>query len=107
MVNRVHTAWYAGYVLYNTKTRTEMGKGKPRTATNRRVNSLLIQFGTVCEWWDGGYPECSLPWNRKCNGNPFNCKKLYFRYLASSKKVDTGVIADFEGREKHSQKPKY
>ena len=84
-----------------------MGKGKERTATHRRVNSLLRQFGNECEWWDGGYPECMLPWDRKCGGNPFVCKKLYMQYLASSKKVDQNVVAEFESREKNSQKEKY
>lgn len=84
-----------------------MGKGKPRTATNRRVNSLLKKFGCECEWWDGGYPECMLPWDRDCNGNPFVCKKLYMQYLASSKKIDRNIVAEFENREKNSQKEKY
>lgn len=84
-----------------------MGKGKPRTAVHRRVNSMLKKFGSECEWWDGGYPECMLPWDRKCSGNPFVCKKLYMQYLASSKKIDQNVVAEFENREKDSLKEKY
>ena len=84
-----------------------MGKGKPRTATTRRVNSLLRRFGCECEWWDGGSPECMLPWDRDCNGNPFICKKLYMKYLASAKKVDQNIITEFENREKDSLKEKY
>ena len=84
-----------------------MGKGKPRTATHRRVNSMLQKFGCECEWWDGGYPECMLPWDRDCAGNPFVCKKLYMKYLASSKKIDPCIVAEFENREKNSQKEKY
>ena len=68
---------------------------------------MLKKFGSECEWWDGGYPECMLPWDRKCSGNPFVCKKLYMQYLASSKKIDQNVVAEFEDREKNSLKEKY
>ena len=78
-------------------------KRKPRKATHRRTNALLEHFETFCQDWDDGYPECSLPWvgrgEKRCNGNPFICAKLYYQYLASSKKVNTNIIAEFERRE--------
>lgn len=82
--------------------RRKMGKNKPRTAVNRRVNKLLLKFGKECEWWDGGYPECLLPWSNKnengCNGNPFVCKKLYHRYLASVDKPSQTIVDEFNRR---------
>ena len=80
-----------------------MGKNKPRTAVNRRVNKWLSENGNVCEWWDGGYPECMLPWSHKtdengCNGNPFICKKLYYKYLASVDKPSQNIINEFNNR---------
>lgn len=84
---------------------------KQRKALNRRVNSLLNHFGKECEWWDGGYPECFLPWAGKnegcCKGNPFICKKLYMKHLASAKKIDRYAETDFEQRERNSLKPKF
>lgn len=71
---------------------------KPRTATHRRPNQLLVQFGSKCRVWDGGYPECMLPWNDRCQGNPFICKKLYLKYLASTSKPDLDIIDYFENR---------
>ena len=65
---------------------------------------MLKKFGSECEWWDGGYPECMLPWDRQCDGNPFVCKKLYLQNLASAKKVNQNIVAEFEYREKNSQK---
>lgn len=83
-------------------------KRKPRTATHRRVNKKLAQFGKFCEWWDGGYPECFLPWGHPnesgCHGNPFNCKKLYLKYLASVKNPDPKVVENFESRYRSSEK---
>lgn len=89
----------------------KMGKNKPRTAVNRRVNKWLenLQSGRsaegtpLCEWWDGGYPECMLPWSHKtdengCNGNPFICKKLYYKYLASVDKPSQDIIDEFNRR---------
>lgn len=72
---------------------------KPRTAVDRKVNQKLQSFGTECDWWDGGYPECFLPWSGKCKGNPFICKKLYYQHLASAKKIDQQAFVDFEQRE--------
>jgi len=87
-----------------------MSKGKSRTATYRRVNDMLATRGTECEWWDGGYPECMLPWAKKgpkgCNGNPFVCKKLYLHHLAAAKKIDKYAKLDFEEREKNTYKIK-
>lgn len=87
-----------------------MGKNKSRTATNRRVNNLLSKFGNECEWWGGGCPECFLPWSTKsengCCGNPFVCKKLYLKYLASVKKTSSTIIDEFNKREKYSQEIK-
>lgn len=82
---------------------------KPRTAVNRRVNSWLKLSGTMCDWWDGGYPECMLPWandsERGCKGNPFVCKKLYMKHLASAKKPNIFAVVDFEQRERNSLVP--
>lgn len=75
---------------------------KPRTATYRKVNSLLEEFGNICEWWDGGYPECFFPWSEKCEGNPFVCKKLYMHHIASAKKPNVRAVTDFEQRENNS-----
>lgn len=79
-----------------------MGKNKPRTAVNRKVNKWLSENGNVCEWWDGGYPECMLPWSHGngncCNGNPFICKKLYYKYLASVDKPLQDIIDEFNRR---------
>ena len=84
------------------KKRRKMGKNKPRTAVNRKVNKLLFEFGNKCEWWDDGYPECMLPWSNKnengCNGNPFICKKLYHKYLASVDKPSQNIIDEFNRR---------
>ena len=83
----------------NKEIRRKMGKNKQRTAVNRKVNKLLFEFGNKCEWWDGGYPECMLPWANKnengCNGNPFICKKLYYKYLASVDKPSQKIIDVF------------
>lgn len=91
--------------MRSTKKKTR----KPRTAIHRIVNKLLARFGKKCEWWDDGCPECVLPFCGKnddcCQGNPFICKKLYLRYLASAKKVDKRVIDEFERREKNSRLP--
>lgn len=77
-------------------------KRKPRKATHRRTNALLEHFETFCQDWDDGYPECFLPWvgrgEKQCNGNPFICKKLYYRYLASSVKVNQNIISEFDRR---------
>lgn len=66
-----------------------MKKRKERTNINR-INKKLEHYGNECNYWDGGCAECMLPWSRKgekgCNGNPFICKKLYYKYLASTKK---------------------
>lgn len=77
-----------------------MGKNKPRTAINRKVNKLLFKFGNKCEWWDNDYPECMLSWANKngCNGNPFICKKLYYKYLASVDKPSQNIIDEFNRR---------
>lgn len=80
-----------------------MGKGKPRTSTHRKANQWLAKNGKVCEYWDGGYPECLLPWAKPkggCDGNPFVCKKLYLKYLASNPKPAQHVINEFERRVK-------
>ena len=85
-----------------------MKERKPRTKKNY-INYLLEKHGPECEWWDGGYPECMLPWgigisskNKEngCMGNPFMCKKLYYRYLNSVKNPQPGVISEFESRMK-------
>lgn len=82
----------------------KMRKNKPRTAVNRKVNKLLSEFGNKCEWWDGGYPECMLPWScegeKGCNGNPFLCRKLYYRYLASVNNPQQIIIDEFNRRNK-------
>ena len=79
-----------------------MGKNKSRTAVNRKVNKLLFEFGSKCEWWDGGYPECMRPWahNKEngCNGNPFICKKLYYKYLSLVDKPSQNIIDEFNRR---------
>jgi hypothetical protein len=79
-----------------------MGKNKPRTAVNRKVNKYLSECENKCEWWDNGYPECMLPWSHKdtdgCNGNPFVCKKLYYKYLASTNKPQQNIIDEFNRR---------
>lgn len=84
---------------------------KARTATHRKTNKWLKNVlsgrsaeGTpFCEWWDGGYPECSLPWSHDkengCKGNPFICRKMYYKYLASSKKPSQEIIDWFVRRE--------
>lgn len=75
-----------------------MGKGKPRTALHRRVNQYLATRGNHCEWWDFIYnnPDgCFLPWcgmeEGQCKGNPFVCKKMYYKHLASAKKINMWV----------------
>ena len=77
-------------------------KRKPRKAKHKRANKLLERFGNICEYWDNGYPECFLPWvgkgEKQCNGNPFICKKLYYRYLASSVRVNQNIISEFDRR---------
>lgn len=77
-------------------------KRKPRKAKHKRANKLLEHFGNVCQDWDDGYPECFLPWvgkgEKRCNGNPFICKKLYYRYLASSVRVNQNIISEFDRR---------
>lgn len=79
-----------------------MGKNKSRTAVNRKVNKSLSEIGNKCEWWDNGYPECMLPWSHDkengCNGNPFICKKLYYKYLASVQNPTTNIIEEFNRR---------
>ena len=84
------------------KDKEERCKNKPRTAINRKVNKLLFEFGNKCEWWDDGYPECMLPWSNKsengCDGNPFFCKKLYYKYLASVSKPSQKIIDEFNRR---------
>ena len=79
-----------------------MGKGKPRTATHRKTNQWLAESGSLpiqCYWWDNGYPECDYPWcgkgEKDCQGNPFVCKKLLYKYLASSKKIVQTVKINF------------
>ena len=77
-------------------------KRKPRKAKHKRANKLLERFGNICEYWDNGYPECFLPWvgkgEKQCNGNPFICRKLYYRYLASSVRVNQNIISEFDRR---------
>lgn len=79
-----------------------MGKNKQRTTVDRKINRLLSEFGCKCEWWDDGYPECMLPWSNSkkngCNGNPFICKKLYYKYLASANKPSSLVVEEFNRR---------
>lgn len=80
-----------------------MGKNKPRTATHRKANQWVAENGNVCEYWDNGFPECFLPWgkpNGGCNGNPFICKKLYLKYIASNPKPTQHIINEFERRER-------
>ena len=81
---------------------------KSRKAMHRRVNAMLAKYGKECTWWDGGYPECFLPWahNREngCKGNPFLCKKLYMKHLASAKKINVYALTDFEQRERNKFK---
>lgn len=84
-----------------------MGKGKPRTAIHRKVNKKLAKLGTECEWWDGGCPECILPWSHSkgngCNGNPFVCEKLYNKYLASVNKEIGTIVEEFVRRNNVSE----
>ena len=88
-----------------------MGKGKPRTATHRKVNKRLESMGPECEWWDGSYSECDLPWcgkeKNECQGNPFVCKKLLYRYLARSKKISKIVryYLEWTNRKDKNMKP--
>ena len=78
----------------------KMGKNKSRTAVNRKVNKLLTESPNECEWWDGGHPECMLPWSHKgCNGNPFVCRKFYYKYLASATKPLQDIINEFDKRQ--------
>ena len=83
-----------------------MGKGKPRAAVDRKANKLLSRFGLECEWWDGGCPECMLPWSHDkdggCRGNPFACRKLYHRYLASVDRPSAVIVEEFERRGRQS-----
>ena len=82
----------------------KMGKNKPRTAVNRKVNKLLAECPNECEWWDGGYPECMLPWSHKgCNGNPFVCRKFYYKYLASVDKPLQDIIDEFNSRQMNNK----
>ena len=70
-----------------------MGKNKSRTAINRKVNTLLSKFGC----------ECMLPWSHSkqngCCGNPFICKKLYHKYLASIEKPSLHIMEEFNRRQ--------
>ena len=96
--------------MTNTRKKNRKPKNrKPRTATNRRVNQLLKEFGDYCEWWDEGYPECFLPWASDkeggCHGKPFVCKKLFLKHLASAKKPDQIALSEFEQRERDSLVP--
>jgi len=79
-----------------------MAKGRPRTATKRKTNKKLAELGSTCEWWDGGCSECSLPWSHGkeggCNGNPFSCRKHYYKYLASTENPKQTIIEEFERR---------
>ena len=77
-------------------------KNKQRTATDRKANKKLSRFGNKCEWWDDGYPECALPWTHRCNGDIFQCKKLYYAYLASVNKPSALVLDEFNRRQ-HNQ----
>lgn len=65
---------------------------------SKRIKTLLNKYGNECQYWDDGYPECLLFWSNKCNGNPFDYKKLYYQYLASSKKIDQKIVDFFENR---------
>lgn len=71
-------------------------------ATGRKVNMIISEQGSECEWWDDGCPECMLPWghpgNDGCGGNPFACRKFYYRYLASTEKPSQSIIDEFETR---------
>lgn len=82
----------------------EIKHRKPRTGLGRRTNQKLQESGTECEWYGGGYPECSLPWTDRCNGNPFICKKCWYQHLASAKKPNRQAVIDFEQRERLCQK---
>ena len=83
-----------------------MKKRKPRT-NNNKINQLLkTVHGNVCWLWDDGHPECLLPWSyvgekreQGCNGNPFKCRKLFYRYLNAVKKPSPRVIAAFNARD--------
>ena len=87
-----------------------MGKGKPRTASNRKVNKLISETGKhpiKCVWWDGGYPECDLPWcgkeGHQCQGNPFVCKKLLYRYIGGANNISRVVKTYIEQIERKNK----
>lgn len=61
-----------------------------------RIKELHTKYGDSCQYWDEGCPECLLHWNNRCEGNPYKCKKLYYQYLASSKKIDDKIVDFFE-----------
>lgn len=68
---------------------------KPRTATHRKVNQFL-ETGSKCHLFDGfnkdGVPitECFYPWWRECTGDPFQCKKQYYKHLQCTKTQNNG-----------------
>lgn len=79
-----------------------MKKHKKRTAIYRKTNRFLMAYGRKCIWWDDGCPECMLPWAYDkpsgCEGNPFKCKKLFYKYLASAQKPSSVILYDFMSR---------
>ena len=68
---------------------------KPRTATHRKINQFL-ETGSKCYLFDGfdksGTPitECFYPWWRECTGDPFQCKKQYYKHLQCTKTQTNG-----------------
>lgn len=68
----------------------------------KKVKEYLKDFGPVCERWDNGYPECSLPWcgkgERECKGQIFKCKKMYYHHLASAKKPFKHLDTEMPGQ---------
>lgn len=68
---------------------------KQRTATHRKVNQFL-KTSSKCHLFDGfdksGVPitECFYPWWRECTGDPFQCKKQYYKHLQCTKTQNNG-----------------
>lgn len=56
-----------------------MGKGKPRHNPDKPQNKFKH-----CVYDDGTKgKECNRPYSYKCDGNMYNCYKLYLQYLAT------------------------
>jgi len=60
-----------------------MGKGKPRHNPSKPQNC-----GSVCSFYEvvagkDVYMGGGLPWVKYCSGNPHNCKKAEYKFMAS------------------------